>query len=92
METFKYSQTALILLALAKSLTQGQKIVLEIIQGKNLDEQSNMKKKRQKKMLEVTPRTIGTESVSWLGYDQNFSHRDCTETSFFLLKKICLLI
>ncbi len=28
-----------------------------------------MKKKEAKKMLEVTPRTIGTESASGLGYD-----------------------
>jgi hypothetical protein len=58
----------LTLLALAESFTQGQKIVLEVIQGTNLGEQSNMKK-RGKKMLEVTPRTIGTESAPGLGND-----------------------
>ena len=41
--------------------------MLEVIQGKNLDEQSNMKKGG-KKILEVTTR-IGAEIAPGLGYD-----------------------
>jgi hypothetical protein len=43
------TKVAVILLALAESFTQGQKIVPEVMQGKNLDEQSNTKKKEVKK-------------------------------------------
>ncbi len=82
----------MILLALAECFTQGQKIALEVIQGKNLDEQSNMKKKRQKESAKGHTEDYRYRERPWVRLRLKTSVIKTELNHLYLLKKIYLLI